>query len=87
MGVDQASDLIRETLLLALIISAPLLIVGLVVGLIVSLLQAVTQIQEQTLVFVPKIAAMIAAAIFVMPWLSMKLMDFAAVMFGGSFAP
>jgi flagellar biosynthetic protein FliQ len=87
MSVDQASDLIRETLLLALIISAPLLIVGLIVGLIVSLLQAVTQIQEQTLVFVPKIAAMIAAAVFVMPWLSTKLMDFAAVMFGGNFAP
>jgi flagellar biosynthesis protein FliQ len=87
MSVDQASDLIRETLLLALIISAPLLVVGLVVGLIVSILQAVTQIQEQTLVFVPKIAAMVAAAIFVTPWLATRLMDFAAVMFGGNYAP
>jgi flagellar biosynthesis protein FliQ len=87
MTVDQASDLIRETLILALLISAPLLIVGLVVGLIISLLQAVTQIQEQTLVFVPKIAAMVAAAVFVAPWLATRLMDFAAVMFGGDFAP
>src|SRR5258705_4032435 len=87
MSVDQASDLIRETLILALVISAPLLMVGLVVGLIVSLLQAVTQIQEQTLVFVPKIAAMIAAAIFVMPWLANHLMEFAAVMFGGTYTP
>jgi len=87
MSVDQASDLIRETLLLALIISAPLLIIGLIVGLIVSILQAVTQIQEQTLVFVPKIAAMVAAAIFVAPWLATKLMDFAQSMFGGNFGP
>src|SRR5215212_6841208 len=87
MSVDQASDLIRETLILALVISAPLLMVGLVVGLIVSLLQAVTQIQEQTLVFVPKIAAMVAAAIFVMPWLANHLMEFAAMMFGGTYTP
>ncbi|HEV8604133.1 MAG TPA: flagellar biosynthesis protein FliQ [Tepidisphaeraceae bacterium] len=87
MSVDQASDLIRETLLLALLISAPLLLVGLVVGLVVSILQAVTQIQEQTLVFVPKIAAMVAAAILVAPWLASHLMTFAASMFGGDAAP
>ena len=78
MSIDQASDLVRETLLVALVISAPLLIVGLVVGLIVSILQALTQIQEQTLVFVPKIAAMIAAAVLIAPWLFNQLMTFAA---------
>src|SRR5262244_1940959 len=77
MNVDQASDLIRETLLLALLISAPLLLIGLLVGLIISLFQAVTQIQEQTLVFVPKIVAMIAAAIFAMPWVAQRLMEYA----------
>jgi len=87
MTVDQASDLIRETLLVALVVSAPLLIVGLVVGLIVSILQAVTQIQEQTLVFVPKIAAMVAAAILIAPWLANHLMTFAAAMFGGDVSP
>ena len=87
MSVDQASDLIRETLLVALLISAPLLLVGLVVGLVVSILQAVTQIQEQTLVFVPKIAAMIATAIIIAPWLASHLMSFASAMFGGDASP
>ena len=87
MSIEQASDLIRETLVLTLIISAPLLVIGLVVGLIISLLQAVTQIQEQTLTFVPKIVAMVAAAILVMPWLTALLMDYAARMFGGGMLP
>ena len=46
MSPQQASELIRNTLLLAMVISAPMLVIGLVVGIIVSLLQALTQIQE-----------------------------------------
>lgn len=87
MTVDQASDLIRETLLVALVIGAPLLIVGLVVGLIISLFQAVTQIQEQTLVFVPKMVAMIAVAVAVMPWIATQLMEYATKMFSGGPLP
>ena len=87
MDVDQACDLIRGTLLLALIAAAPLLLVGLVVGLIISLIQAVTQIQEQTLVFVPKVAAMVAVAILVMPWLTTRLMEYASAMFSGGGVP
>ena len=83
MGIDQATDLVRETLTLALVTAAPLLGIGLVVGLVISLFQAVTQIQEQTLVFVPKIVAMIAVAMFVMPWLTHRLMEFAGAMFAG----
>lgn len=81
MTIDQASDLIRETLVLALFISAPILLVGLAVGLVISLFQALTQIQEQTIVFVPKIAAMVAIAVFVMPWIADRLMEFAGVLF------
>ena len=81
MDVSQASDLLRETLLLTLTMAAPLLVIALVVGLVISLIQAVTQIQEQTLVFVPKIVAMVAAAIVVMPWISERLLDYARVMF------
>ncbi|MGE5609126.1 MAG: flagellar biosynthesis protein FliQ [Bacillota bacterium] len=87
MTVDQASDLIRETLLLALVVGAPLLVVGLVVGLVISLFQAVTQIQEQTLVFVPKIVAMIAVAVIAMPWLATQLMEYATKMFSGGPLP
>jgi flagellar biosynthetic protein FliQ len=87
MTLDQASDLIRQTLLLALIVAAPLLLIGLFVGLIVSLFQAVTQIQEQTLVFVPKIAAMVVMAVYAMPWIADRLMEYAAAMFSGGPLP
>jgi flagellar biosynthesis protein FliQ len=82
MNVDQATDLIRHTLVLALTISAPMLLIGLAVGILVSLLQAVTQIQEQTLTFIPKIAAMTAAAIILMPWIAQRLLEYTATMFG-----
>ncbi|MDZ4829278.1 MAG: flagellar biosynthetic protein FliQ [Phycisphaerae bacterium] len=76
-----ALDLVRDALLLALVLSAPILAVGLVVGLAVSIVQAVTQIQDQTLTFVPKIAAMIVVAVALLGWLSVRLMEFAAAMF------
>jgi flagellar biosynthetic protein FliQ len=84
MSIDQATDLLRETLILALVVSAPMLLIGLVVGLIVSIFQAVTQIQEQTLVFVPKIAAMVVAAVLMAPWIAERIMEYAAAMFGGT---
>ena len=83
METKDAIDLVRHTLLLAMIISAPMLIIGLVVGVIVSVLQAVTQIQEQTLTFVPKIAAMITAAMILMPWIGQRLLEYAAGVFSG----
>ncbi len=81
MTVDQATDLIRHTLVLALTISAPMLLIGLAVGIIVSLFQAVTQIQEQTLPFIPKIAAMTGAAIVLMPWIAQRLLEYTETMF------
>ncbi|HET6247250.1 MAG TPA: flagellar biosynthesis protein FliQ [Tepidisphaeraceae bacterium] len=81
MSLDTATELIRQTLMMALIVSAPMLAIGLVVGIIISLLQAVTQIQEQSLSFVPKIIAMVASAIVLMPWIGHRLMEYAAVMF------
>ena len=82
MTVDQALEIGREVMLLALLISAPMLLTGLVVGLVLSLLQAVTQIQEQTLTFVPKIVAMVAAAILTLPWMVQKMLEYSAKMFG-----
>src|SRR2546423_12156221 len=83
MSLDQATDLLQHSLILALIIAAPMLCIGLIVGVIVSLFQAVTQIQEQTLTFVPKIAAMIGAAVLLMPWIGQHLLEYASKMFGG----
>ena len=68
---------------MALVISSPMLLIGLVVGVFVSLLQAVTQIQEQTLTFVPKIVAMVASAILLMPWIGHRLMEYTQFIFGG----
>jgi len=84
MDLPHAIDLVRQTLILAMVISAPMLLIGLAVGILVSLFQAVTQIQEQTLTFVPKIAAMIAAALMLMPWISQRLLDYAAAIFSGA---
>ncbi|MGD0541486.1 MAG: flagellar biosynthesis protein FliQ [Tepidisphaeraceae bacterium] len=81
MSPQQSAELIRNTLLLALSISAPMLVIGLIVGITISLLQALTQIQEQTLTFIPKIVSMVAAAIALMPWMSHRLMQYAFDMF------
>jgi flagellar biosynthetic protein FliQ len=84
---DQATDLVRQTLLLAMMIAAPVLLVGLVVGLIISLVQAVTQIQEQSLSFIPKTAAMVVAAIILMPWISHRLLEYTASLLGSGRLP
>lgn len=74
-------NVVQQALMEALIISAPILLAGLVVGLLVSLFQAVTQIQEQTLSFVPKIAAMIIVAVVLLGWIASRLLDFSIEMF------
>ena len=84
---DIATDLVRQTLVLAMMIAAPMLLVGLLVGLIISLVQAVTQIQEQSLSFIPKTAAMVISAIVLMPWISHRLVEYASVMLGGGSTP
>ena len=76
-----ALDLMRNTLFVALTTAAPLLATALLVGVLVSLVQAVTQIQEQTLTFIPKIAAMTVAAIVLMPWIAQRLLDYTSTMF------
>jgi flagellar biosynthetic protein FliQ len=82
MTFDQSIELLRHALLLALLVSAPVLAAGLVVGLVTSLLCAVTQVQEQTLTFIPKIVAMAVCAIALTPWIGQHLVEFARVAFG-----
>ena len=82
MSLDAAVELIRHSLLLTLLIAAPVLVVGLVVGFVISLFQAVTQIQEQTISFIPRIVAMLACAIFLLPWAGGHLIEYARTMFG-----
>ncbi|TCW38676.1 flagellar biosynthetic protein FliQ [Thermohydrogenium kirishiense] len=69
-------DIGREALMVTMIVSAPLLIVSLLVGLIISIFQATTQIQEQTLTFVPKILAIFASIILFGPWMLTTLINY-----------
>ena len=85
--MDMAVELVRRALLLVLFCSAPILIAGLVVGLVVSLVQAVTQVQEQSLAFIPKIVAMFAVAAITLPWVGGRLMEFATELFTAGMTP
>lgn len=74
-------DLCREAIITALTVSAPLLLIALVVGLLVSILQSVTQIQEQTLTFVPKLVLVGGAFIVGLPWLLQTLAKYTISLF------
>ena len=76
MNPSHAVELVRQAMVTAMLIGAPLLIVGMVVGLVISLLQAVTQIQDQTLNAVPKIVAMVLALIFCLPWIADRMIEY-----------
>jgi len=76
MDMGVAIQLVRSGIIQILVISAPVLIIGMVVGLIISIFQATTSIQEQTLTFVPKIAAILAALIFFGPWMFGAMVQF-----------
>ena len=78
-----ALDNVRSALMMALEISTPILVAGLLVGLAVSIMQAVTQIQEQTLSFVPKIAVMILVAVLLIGWITVRMVEFSQQMFTG----
>ncbi len=76
MDETQIIDFTREAIVLCLKISAPVMLVGLVVGVIIALIQALTQIQEMTLAFVPKIIAIFAAIFLLFPMMAQMLITF-----------
>ena len=76
MDSQMAVDLTREALMTALVLGAPVLAVGLAVALIMGLIQALTQIQDQTISFVPKLLAMIVALGFCLPWLIQRMVTY-----------
>lgn len=73
----------NEGLLLVLIVSGPPVVLSLVIGLIVALFQAVTQIQEQSLTFVPKVVVVFGVLAILGPWLGSALSEFAKLCFEG----
>lgn len=87
MDGAEVIDVARDTIMTLVVVSSPLMLVGLIVGVVISLLQALTQIQEQTLVFVPKILAIFAAMLIALPFmgdaLSAHMARIAARIIGG----
>ncbi len=80
MNPELAIDFFKTTVLFALYIVAPFLILTLVIGLVTSLIQSVTSLQEQTLTFVPKLLGLSALILVLTPWLLRSLTEFALTM-------
>lgn len=76
MDGNEVLDIGRDAIYILLIISAPVMIVSMVVGLVIALFQALTQIQEATLTFVPKIVAIFLVLMLTLPFMGSKLNDF-----------
>jgi flagellar biosynthetic protein FliQ len=81
MNEGEIGGLLRDTMLVTLKLGGPILAVALVVGIVMSLVQAVTQINEPTLAFVPKVAAICGALIVAGPFMLTALQDYARMMF------
>ncbi len=76
MGTDQVVALFRQTLQMALLMGAPLLLIAVFVSLLVNVVQVLTSLQDQTLSTVPRLAAMAVAILLFFPWMLRKLMFF-----------
>ena len=76
MNGSEVLDVGRDAIWLAIQLAAPILLVGLVVGILVGMLQTVTQIQEQTLIFVPKVVAGFISLLIFLPLMGMLMSDF-----------
>jgi flagellar biosynthesis protein FliQ len=83
MTEDFVLHITSRALYLTLLLSAPMLMSALIVGLAISIIQATTQIQEQTISFVPKIIATFASVIICGTWISSMITQFAVEIFGG----
>ncbi len=76
MNLEEASNLLRMTILTSFVVASPVLGLALVVGLTVSIIQSATQINEQTLTLVPKIAIVFGVFALLFPWIMGTIIDF-----------
>ncbi|MCR9247960.1 MAG: flagellar biosynthetic protein FliQ [bacterium] len=81
MGYEALLDLAKTTLITALVIVAPALLVGMCTGLFISFFQTITSLQEQTLTIVPKMLAVVTTILLLMPWILGTLRTFTAALF------
>lgn len=83
VNADTILELGRNALLITLLLSAPMLLSGMLVGLVISVFQSVTQIQEITLTFVPKILVVMVAFVLALPWMTAMMLTYVKPLFGG----
>ncbi|MCC6915581.1 MAG: flagellar biosynthesis protein FliQ [Rhodospirillaceae bacterium] len=76
MNEVEVLDIARDAMMVMLLVSGPMLLVGLVVGLAISIFQTLTHIQEMTLTFIPKILAVFGSMVVFMPWMLRELTEF-----------
>ena len=76
MTLDQVSTILQDMMITTLLVAAPSLLTGLAVGLVIAVVQAATQINEQTLTFVPKIVAVFGVFGGLFPWMMQMMMEF-----------
>ena len=76
MTIDQASVFLQDAIRMTLVLSAPTLATALFSGLLISIFQAATQVNEQTLSFVPKVVLTLGVFAFLFPWMMGNLVDF-----------
>lgn len=81
MTPETITTMMAEAIKMTLMVSMPALLIGLIVGLAISVFSAVTQIQEMTLTFVPKIVAVYLALLFSLPWIMGKLSTYTINLF------
>lgn len=81
MSGDLAIQIGRDALAMVMLVSAPMLVLGLVVGVMVSIFQATTQIQEQSLAFIPKIIAVFVSILIFGPWMLSLIVDYTREIF------
>ena len=76
MSGPLAVDLVRHAVMLSLMLAAPMLLTAMIVGILVSLVQAVTQLQEQSLTFIPKLAMLSLVFVVTLPWALSQLVEY-----------
>lgn len=81
MNAEFAVEMIKNMMGVAVLLVAPILVVGVAVGLCISLFQAVTSIHEQTLTFAPKALAIVALLVLILPWLLRNLVEYSIAVF------
>ena len=81
MDTHSAADLVRQAIYLGLVLAAPVLAASIATGILAGILQAITQVQEQTLSFVPRLVVTTLTLLFVLPWTIERVVEYAQTLY------